>query len=124
MSSIAFGNIKINPGVGSYIILTSFTLDLSTVYIYPSPAKLKDGTGKVTFANLPQKAKIVIFTLNGIKIKEIDENNGNGGVDYDLRDKNNLQVSSGIYIIYRIIRLDNLNNEVEKKVGKFAVIKE
>jgi hypothetical protein len=53
MSSMAFGNIKINSGTGSYIILTSFTLDLSTVYIYPSPVKLKDGTGKVTFANLP-----------------------------------------------------------------------
>lgn len=123
MSSAASGNIKINSSAGSFLILTSITQDLSSVYVYPSPARLKSGTGKITFANLPQRAKIVIFTLSGIKVKEIDENSGTGGVDYDLRDKNNVPISSGIYI-YRIVRLDASNNEVEEKIGKFAVVQE
>ena len=77
----------------------------------------------MTFANLPQRVKIVIFTISGIKVSEIEENTGTGGVDFNLRDRNNELISSGIYI-YRIFRLDNSNNEVEVKVGKFAVIKE
>jgi hypothetical protein len=123
LSSAATGNIKINSGAGSFLVLSSFTQDLSSVYVYPSPARSKGGNGKVTFANLPLKAKIVIFNLNGIKIREIEENNGTGGVDYDLRDLNNNLISSGIYI-YRIVRLDSSNNEVEEKVGKFAVVME
>jgi hypothetical protein len=123
LSSSASGNIKINSGAGSFLVLTSITQDLSSVYVYPSPARLKNGSGKITFANLPQRAKIVIFTLSGIKVREIEENNGTGGVDYDLRDTNNLLLGSGIYI-YRIVRLDNSNNEVEEKIGKFAIVLE
>ena len=120
-SSSATGNIKINQGAGSYLVLASVAQNLSNVYVYPSPVKLN--AGKMTFANLPQRVKIIIFTINGVKISEIDETTGTGGVDFNLRDKNNNLISSGIYI-YRIVRIDNSNNEVEEKVGKFAVIKE
>jgi hypothetical protein len=123
LSSSASGNIKINSGAGSFLVLTSVAQNLSEVYVYPSPAKISGGSGKMTFANLPQRAKIVIFTINGLKIIELEENTGNGGIDYNLRDLNNNIISSGIYI-YRIVRLDNANNEVEEKIGKFAVIKE
>ena len=121
LSSASSGNIMINQSAGSYLVLTSVAQNLSDVYVYPSPVKLS--FGKMTFANLPQRVKIVIFTISGIKVSEIEENTGTGGVDFNLRDRNNELISSGIYI-YRIVRLDNSNNEVEVKVGKFAVIKE
>ncbi len=76
----------------------------------------------MTFANLPRRAKIIIWNLNGMRINELDETDGNGGVDFDMKDESGKELGSGIYI-YRIVRLDDSNNEVEEKIGKFAVIR-
>ncbi|HSP86802.1 MAG TPA: S8 family serine peptidase, partial [Ignavibacteriaceae bacterium] len=119
-SSPGTGSLTINSGAGSYVVLTSFAEDLSHVYVYPNPANIEKG--KVTFANLPKRAKIVIFTLNGERINEIEEADGNGGVDFNLVYESGEQLNSGIYI-FRIVRLDDANNEVEEKIGKFAVIR-
>ena len=121
-SSTGTGNIKINSGAGSYIVLTGFSKDLSGVYVYPNPVKIGNGETKLTFANLPQYAKITIWDLEGIKVGEIDENDGNGGVDYNLKNLSGEYLGSGIYI-YRIVMLDELNNEGKEKIGKFAVIR-
>jgi hypothetical protein len=121
-SSASDGNIAINNGAGSDIILTGYSKDLSGVYVYPNPAKIFNGGGKITFANLPQRAKIIIFNLQGKQMFELEENDGNGGVDYNLKDKSGVELSSGIYI-FRVVELDNSNNEVDSKIGKFAVVK-
>ncbi len=121
-SSASTGKIKINSGAGSYIILTDYTENLSDVYTYPNPVKINSGSQNLMFANLPKKVKIVIFKLTGEQVKEIEENSSDGGVEFNLKDKNGNEISSGIYI-YRIVRLDDNNNEVEEKLGKFAVIK-
>ncbi|MDR3627654.1 MAG: T9SS type A sorting domain-containing protein, partial [Ignavibacteriaceae bacterium] len=121
ISSAASGNIKINSGAGGSIVLSGFAKDLSGVYVYPSPVKISGGA-KMTFANLPQRVKIVIFNLSGKRMNEIDAVTGNGGADYNLKDENGNYLSSGVYL-YRIARLDSQNNEVEEKIGKFAVIK-
>jgi len=121
-SSSEMGNISINSGAGSYIVLSSFANNLSDVYVYPNPSRILDGSGKVTFANLPVHAKITIFNLNGKKMNELQENNGDGGVDYNLKDENGNELNTGIYI-YRIVQLDNSNNEIGNKLGKFAVIR-
>ena len=114
------GNIPINSGAGSYVVLSSFAKDLSDVYVYPNPTK--EGTEKITFANLPQRAKISIWTIDGILINEIEETDGNGGVDYNLTDLSGSRISSGIYF-YRIVQLDEMQNEGEEKLGKFAVVR-
>ena len=121
-SSTESGSLPIAPETGSYIVLTGVTQNLSDIYVYPSPVKINNGSGKLTFANLPQKIKIIIFNINGTRITEIDQSTTTGGIDYNLRDKNNDLLNSGIYI-YRIVRLDSSNNEVEEKIGKFAVIR-
>ncbi len=114
------GNIPINSGAGSYVVLSSFAKDLSDVYVYPNPTK--EGTEKITFANLPIRAKISIWNIDGILINEIEETDGNGGVDYNLNDVNGSKISSGIYF-YRIVQLDEMRNEGEEKLGKFAVVR-
>ncbi len=55
-------------------------------------------------------------------INEVEETDGNGGVDYNLTDLSGNQISSGIYI-YRIVQLDDQSNEGEEKLGKFAVVR-
>jgi len=119
-SNVASGSIQINSGAGSYVVLSTYAKDLSDVYVYPNPTK--EGTEKITFANLPQRAKITIWTIDGILISEVEETDGNGGVDYDLTDLSGNKISSGIYF-YRIVQLDELRNEGEAKLGKFAVVR-
>lgn len=121
-SSSLSGNIEINSGAGSYIVLTGFANDLSDVYVYPNPSEIGTGTTKITFANLPQYANITIWTLNGTKVGEIEENDGNGGLDFNLKDFSGDFLSSGIYI-YRIVMLDQFKNESDEKIGKFAVVR-
>ena len=114
------GNIPINSGAGSYVVLSSFAKDLSDVYVYPNPTK--EGAEKITFANLPQRAKITIWSIDGILVNEIEETDGNGGVDYNLTDLSGNQISTGVYI-YRIVQLDDTRNEGEEKLGKFAIVR-
>jgi hypothetical protein len=112
--------LNINSGAGSYVVLTSFAEDLSDVYVYPNPSN--GNSDKVTFANLPKRAKIVIFSLSGDRVNEIEEFDGNGGVDFNLNYQTGEKLGSGIYI-YRIVMLDDSDNEVEEKIGKFAVVR-
>lgn len=121
-SSTGTGKIKINDAAGSYVVLTGYTQNLADVYVYPNPAKVNSGSGSVTFANLPKKAKIVIFKLTGEQVAQLEESDGNGGLTYNLKDLKGKSLSTGVYI-YRIVRLDDSNNEVEEKTGKFAVLK-
>ena len=121
-SSESTGKIIINSGAGSYIILSNYTANLSDVYVYPNPIKINSSPQNLMFANLPKKVKIVIFKLTGEQVNEIEHSGGDGGVEFNLKDKNGDEISSGIYI-YRVVRLDDNNNEVEEKLGKFAVVK-
>lgn len=121
-SSLSSGSLKINEGAGSYIVLTSFADNLNDVYVYPNPAKVDNGRGTMMFANLPKRAKINIWSVSGKYITEIIETDGNGGYEYDLKNINGETLDSGIYI-YRIVRLDDANSEVEEKLGKFAILK-
>ena len=52
----------------------------------------------------------------------MEETDGNGGVNWDLKDEKGEFVSSGIYI-YRVVSLDEFDNEVDEKIEKFAVIR-
>jgi len=121
-SSLSTGNIEINSGAGSYIVLTGFAKDLSDVYTYPNPAEIGTGITKITFANLPQYAKITIWTLDGIKVGEVEEQDGNGGADFTLKDFSGSFLASGVYI-YRIVMLDEFDNESDEKIGKFAIVR-
>ena len=114
------GSLVIEQGAGSEVILLAKTEDLENVFIYPSPAKISGGS--VTFANIPQYAEILIYSLSGNKINHIFETDGNGGLTWDFRDFNGSTISTGVYL-FLIKQLDNNKNEVGRKIGKLAVIK-
>ncbi len=121
ISSASTGNIPINEGAGSYIVLSSFAQNLSDVFVYPNPVQASTSEF-LTFANLPQYAQITIWTIDGTKIGEVEESDGNGGAVFNLVDLNGNKLSSGIYF-YRIVMLDDSNNEQDEKLGKFAVVR-
>ena len=75
------------------------------------------------FTNLPDKCTIRIFTVSGILIKEIEHNANSSDPDamggahiWNLQNKEELKIASGLYI-YQV------DSEVGKYVGKFAVVR-
>jgi len=121
-SSAASGSVAINDGAGSTIILSDFANDLSNVYVYPNPVTNVTDNSKITFANLPEYAKIFVFNLHGEKIIELNEKDGNGGISWNLRDSHGEIVPTGVYL-YRITQLSANNQEISTKLLKFMVIR-
>jgi len=120
-SSVESGYIPINKNSGSEIVITANAVNLDKMYVYPNPANIStDET--ITFANLTRRADIYIYSIDGIFINKISENDGNGGVNWNLKDQNNKKVGSGIYF-YKALSMDNFDKTLQEKMGKFAVIK-
>ncbi|MFA7362021.1 MAG: S8 family serine peptidase [Candidatus Kapaibacterium sp.] len=114
---------KIVEGSGSMFSLSFVKEDLSGIAVYPNPfSKSKATKQAVTFANLTKTAKIYVYSITGAMIVELTENDGNGGVEWDLRDSKGNEVPSGIYI-YKVEGQNSQGVEVESKMSKFAVIK-
>ncbi len=115
-------NILITANAGNSIVIQSFSENVDDVYVYPNPIKKSNLSSGLTFANLTQFAEIYIFTLSGEFVTKLVENDGNGGITWDLKDDNGDIIPSGIYI-YKVIATDSSGNEISYKVEKFAVIK-
>ncbi len=115
------GALSISEGAGSEIVISSTAENLDDIYVYPNPIN-QSNYSKITFANLTSHTDIYIFTIDGMFVKKLEERDGNGGIDWNLIDKDGVKISSGIYF-YKAIALDNLDESLQEKIGKFAVIK-
>ncbi len=120
-SSIESGYIPINENVGNQIILTGNAENLKDIFVYPNPINVNENS-KLTFANLTQFAEIYIFTIDGKFVTKLNEDDGNGGFDWNLLDDNGKKINSGIYI-YKVIARDSEGNKIDEKINKFAVIR-
>ncbi|MBN1632817.1 MAG: S8 family serine peptidase [Ignavibacteria bacterium] len=114
--------ILITPGAGSSFGLVFSSETLENVVTYPNPYIKKNGQGYITFANLTPVATIYIYDISGKFIREIKETDGNGGVEWDLRDSNGNEAGSGIYI-FRATGKNSNGVDVGDKIGKFAIVK-
>ena len=92
------------------------------MFVYPNPLKPEHQQEFVTFANLTARAAIRVYTLSGLFVAEVKETDGNGGVEWDLRDEHGEKVPAGVYL-YRASGTDSEGREVEAKLGKFAIIR-
>ncbi len=108
--------VAIQPGRGDYLQLIFSKNNLSQVMTFPNPYLPGFGEEKITFANLTKTAEIRIMTETGLPVRTISETNGDGGVDWDLRDEAGNLVASGIYI-YQV------TNGEERVFGKLAIIR-
>ncbi|MCD6577889.1 lamin tail domain-containing protein [bacterium] len=85
--------------------------DLDQVYSYPSPAT----TGSITFTNLVGSGTISIYTLNGVKIDDIDFA-GDVEKTVELKTPSGKDYVNGIYL-YRV------DSDKGTITGSFAVLK-
>ncbi len=97
----------------------------NNVYVSPNPFIVRssyetdDVSIQLTFNGLTDQCKIKIYTVTGEIVKEI-RHNGDGPEFWNLRNKNNQEVASGLYM-YTIEDLTSNNND--PYIGKFVVIR-
>ncbi|MBL0174241.1 MAG: T9SS type A sorting domain-containing protein [Ignavibacteria bacterium] len=117
---VCTGGIPLTTGAGSSagVVLNRQTLD--DVFVFPNPLRARDAQEFITFANLTARAKIRIYTVSGLFIREIEESDGNGGLEWNLLDENGSSIPAGVYI-FHATGFDSQGREVTPKTGKFAV---
>ena len=90
--------------------------DLGAVIVFPNPFHASGQENQITFGNIPNGTEIFIYTAGGKKVTRLRETDNDGGVKWDLRNRDGEQVGSGVYIF--LARFSD-----EQKLGKFAIIK-
>jgi len=70
------------------------------------------------FTNVPTEVKIRIFSLAGVYVRQIEKNDDNPWLDWDLKNNVGEQVASGVYIAH--LEMPNIG----EKIMKLAIILE
>jgi subtilisin family serine protease len=86
----------IADGAGSTITFSVYGANEHDVYAYPQPLSLQ-AHGGVVFAGLPPLADIEVFDSALSSVAILSSNDGSGGVRWNLRSTNGLQILPGIY---------------------------
>ncbi len=103
---------------GNTATFSSHKDDLSEVFVYPNPARPHAHFDGVRFANLTQQAHIEVFSVSGRLVQRLEERDGDGGLQWDLRDEGGFRIKPGIYL-YRVF---TEQGEVKEFVGKFSLV--
>jgi hypothetical protein len=114
-------NKLITDGAGNTLSFVFFKNDLEDVFVYPNPAKMTEADG-LYFANLSINSKIIILSLDGKEIQQLSENDGNGGVYWDGRDKDGIDLPSGIYL-YKVEMTTVKGSVLVSDPKKFAIVR-
>jgi hypothetical protein len=73
----------------------------------------------VTFSHLPREARIRIYNLAGVQVRDIQKNSATQFERWDLANESGLPVGSGLYIVH--IDMPALGST---KILKLAVVQE
>mgnify|MGYP000725350638 CR=1 FL=1 len=93
----AISGNPITKGSGNTLGFVFYAETAQDAYVYPNPININiDETA--TFANIPPDSKIIITNINGEIIRELDEKNNNGGVQWDLKTSNGNTIETGNYL--------------------------
>jgi hypothetical protein len=112
--------------VPDYVISNDLARDqVEQINVYPNPyygvntEELNKYNRFVTFTHLPKNAKVRIFNLAGVLVKNIDKTDDGQFLRWDLANQDGLPVASGLYIAY--IELPDLGTT---KILKLAIVQE
>ncbi|MEZ4776666.1 MAG: S8 family serine peptidase [Bacteroidia bacterium] len=103
---------------GNVATFSSHKDDLSEAFVYPNPAFPHELFEGVRFANLTRQATIEVFTISGRFVNRFEETDGDGGYEWNLRDKENVRVKPGVYIFHIYTEQEG----VKAFMGKFSVV--
>lgn len=103
---------------GNTATFSSNKEDLSEVFAYPNPVRNHAHFDGIRFANLTQQATIKVYSVSGRYVNTIEEKDGDGGTEWDMRDGENKRIKPGIYIYHVTTEKEG----IEEFVGKFSVL--
>ncbi len=81
------------------IMLASASSNLGSVRIFPNPLRPSLGQTAVTFANLPQGARVRIYTLTGELLRDLSADSA-GLASWDGANSSGRKVASGVYPVF------------------------
>ncbi|MCI4667603.1 MAG: S8 family serine peptidase [Bacteroidia bacterium] len=105
-------------GEGNTATFSSFKNDLSEVFVYPNPYTKNEYVDGVRFAHLTKQATIEVYSLSGRFIKRLEENDGDGGLEWNLQDETGVKLKPGVYLY----KVSTRQEGVESILKKFTVV--
>lgn len=103
--------------------LDTFIFDATKdVFVAPNPylgshkKEAKSGSRNLFFYNVPDEAKIQIFTLSGEKVVTLRNQSSDNIVEWDLKSSGGNEINAGIYI-YKVYTKDS------EKIDKLVIVK-
>jgi hypothetical protein len=106
----------IRANEGNTATFSSFEPDLSEVYVYPNPVRFTPLFDGLRFANLTQLAQVRVFSASGRLVAELQETDGDGGLQWNMQDQGGKRIPPGVYLYYVT------NADGQEFMGKFSVI--
>jgi hypothetical protein len=87
-------------------------------YYVTNPMEITTNRKVLKFVNLPARAIIRIYSLSGVLISVLEHNDpmGGGETDWNLRNRNNQFVASGVYFYH----LETPTGQ--ERIGRFTVV--
>ena len=117
------------PGLTAFFRVESATTatgptDLAQVHTVPDPYlassryDLAPSTKQLMFVNLPPRATVRIYSVSGILVDILNHEDPSGGgrAVWDVRNRNNQFVASGVYFFHVV------TPEGDEHVGKFTIL--
>lgn len=98
---------------------------IDVINVFPNPYfewmdQRNYGSGVITFSNLPEEVTIKIYTLSGILVKTLTENDKPyfeyPFISWDLKNENGRRVADGVYIAH-------IKTKYGEKVLKLSIVK-
>lgn len=99
------------------------TANVEGVIVIPNPYRGHErwdqpGEHRVQFQNLPAKARVRVYTIAGDLVRELEKDDAiSGGLDWDLKNANQQDVASGIYV-YHVLSSQGFETK-----GHFVIIR-
>lgn len=113
---LAQNNAPMMEKSGNVATFSEFKADLSGVYVYPNPYQTHTEFEGIRFANLSKTATIHIYSASGKKVITLEENNGDGGLEWNLIDQWGERIRPGVYLF----RVES--EGLEAVIGKFDIL--
>ena len=105
---------KTYENIGDMAIFASSPSELKEALVYPNPLSLSKHE-KITFSQIPNQTEVEIYTISGRYIQTVKEQNGLGGVDWNLKDAEGKKISPGNYLF-------KAKNQSVEFIGQFSIV--
>ncbi|RMF58870.1 MAG: T9SS C-terminal target domain-containing protein [Calditrichaeota bacterium] len=98
------------------LIRKSSQVATEEILVYPNIIRPEDGVDQIVFANLPEDARIEIYTSSGVHLFSLSPEDGQRVAFWKLKNFENNAVGSGVYV-YRVISPEKSVN------GKILIVR-